>query len=85
MNPNISIYRQLNLKLLVQVKLSLSLLHWANMSNISLTIRNIHCNYPFLKLYMLEWMQKGKYKIRILRIQGLRGSALSAYIHRGIL
>ena len=57
MNPNISIYRQLNLKLLVQVELSLSLLHWANMSNISLTIRNIYCNYPFLKLYMLMYIK----------------------------
>ena len=45
-------------------------------------ISNAMC---YTMLYMLEWMQKGKYKIRILRTQGLRGSALSAYIHRGIL
>ena len=57
MNPNINIYRRLNLKLLVQVGLNLGLLHWANMSNISLTIRNIYCNYPFLKLYMLMYIK----------------------------
>ena len=32
-----SIHRRLNPKLLVQVGVSLDLLHWANMSNISLT------------------------------------------------
>ena len=37
MNYNMSIYRRLNPKLLVQVKVGLSLLHWANMSNISQT------------------------------------------------
>ena len=37
MNPNISIYRRLNPTLLVQVEVSLGLLHWANISNISLT------------------------------------------------
>ena len=37
MNPNMSIYRRLNPKLLVQARVSLGLLHWANMSNISLT------------------------------------------------
>ena len=37
MNPNISIYRRLNPRLLVQVGMGLGLLHWANMSNISLT------------------------------------------------
>ena len=37
MNPNISIYRQLNPRLLVQAGVGLDLLHWANMSNISLT------------------------------------------------
>ena len=38
MNPNMSIYRQLNPRLLVQVGVGLDLLHWANMSNIFLTI-----------------------------------------------
>ena len=38
MNPNKSIYKRLNPKLLVQVGVGLDLLHWANMSNISLTI-----------------------------------------------
>ena len=38
MNPNMSIYRRLNLRLLIQVGVGLSLLHWANMSNISLTL-----------------------------------------------
>ena len=37
MNPNMSIYKQLNLRLLVQAKAGLGLLHRANMSNISLT------------------------------------------------
>ena len=37
MNPNMSIYRRLNPRLLVQVGVGLGLLHWANMSNISLT------------------------------------------------
>ena len=37
MNPNMSIYKRLNPRLLVQVGLGLGLLHWANMSNISLT------------------------------------------------
>ena len=37
MNHNMSIYKRLNLKLLVQVGVSLYLLHWANMFNISLT------------------------------------------------
>ena len=32
MNPNISIYKRLNLGLLVQVGLGLGLLHWANIS-----------------------------------------------------
>ena len=33
-----SIYKQLNPRLLVQVGMGLGLLHWANMSNISLTL-----------------------------------------------
>ena len=37
MNPNMSIYRRPNPRLLVQVKVGLGLLHWVNMSNISLT------------------------------------------------
>ena len=37
MNPNMSIYRQLNPRLLVQAIAGLGLLHWANISNISLT------------------------------------------------
>ena len=37
MNPNMSIYKRLNPKLLVQVGVGLSLLHWVNMSNIFLT------------------------------------------------
>ena len=36
MNPNMSIYMRLNPRLLVQVGVSLDLLHWVNMSNISL-------------------------------------------------
>ena len=38
MNSNISIYRQLNPRLLIQARVGLSLLHWANMFNISLTL-----------------------------------------------
>ena len=37
MNHNMRIYRRLNPKLLVQVEVGLGQLHWANMSNISLT------------------------------------------------
>ena len=33
-----SIYRQLNPKLLIQAEVTLSLLHWTNMSNISLIV-----------------------------------------------
>ena len=40
MSHNMSLYRRLNLRQLVQVVVSLNLLHWANMSNISLTSNN---------------------------------------------
>ena len=40
MNHNMSLYRRLNLRQLVQVGVSLNILHWANMSNISLTSNN---------------------------------------------
>ena len=36
MSHNMSIYRRLNPRLLVQAGLDLGLLHWANMSNIDL-------------------------------------------------
>ena len=38
MNPNMSIYRQLNPRPLVQDRVGLGLLHWANTTNISLTV-----------------------------------------------
>ena len=38
MNPNMSIYTRLNPRLLVQVGVGLGFLHWAYMSNISLTL-----------------------------------------------
>ena len=41
MNPDMSIYRRLNPRLLVQAGVSLGLLHWANMSNISITYLNV--------------------------------------------
>ena len=44
-------------------------------------ISNVMC---YIMLCMLEWMRKGKYRIRTPRTQGLRGSALMAYIHGGI-
>ena len=44
MNPNMSIYRRLNPKLLVQARMGLDLLHWANMSNIS----NMNPKYKLL-------------------------------------
>ena len=47
MNPNMSIYRWLNPKLLVQVGVVLGLLHWANMFNISLK--------PSFKLKVEAW------------------------------
>ena len=49
MNPNMCIYRRLNSRLLVQVGVGLGLLHWANMSNISLT-KIKHINLFRLKL-----------------------------------
>ena len=39
----------------------------------------------YTMLYMLEWMRKKKHKIRTPWTRELRGSALSAYIHEGIL
>ena len=44
MNPNMSIYRRLNPKLLVQARMGLGLLHWANMFNIS----NMNPKYKLL-------------------------------------
>ena len=38
----------------------------------------------YTMLCMLEWMRKRKYRRGILRTRGLRGSALTAYIHGGI-
>ena len=38
MSHNMSIYRRLNPRLLVQAGLDLGLLHWTNMSNISLIV-----------------------------------------------
>ena len=52
------------------------------MLNIIITISNGMC---YTMLYMLEWMRKKKHKIRIPWTRELRGSALSAYIHEGIL
>ena len=48
MSHNMSIYRRLNPRLLVQVGLSLDLLYWANMSNIYIYISNTFqaaCNH----------------------------------------
>ena len=44
MNPNMSIYKRLNPILLVQARMGLDLLHWANMSNIS----NMNPKYKLL-------------------------------------
>ena len=43
-----------------------------------LNISNAMC---YTMLCMLEWMRKGEHRIGILRTRGLRGSALTAYIH----
>ena len=45
---------------------------------------NILVAMCYTMLYMLEWMWKGKHRIRTSRTQGLRGLALLAYIHGGI-
>ena len=37
MNPNMNIYKRLNLRLLIQVRVGFDLLYYNNMSNISLT------------------------------------------------
>ena len=52
------------------------------MLNIIIIINNVMC---YTMLYMLEWMRKGKHRIGTSRTRGLRGLALSAYIHGGIL
>ena len=44
-------------------------------------ISNAMC---YTMLCMLERMRKGKHRIGTPRTQGLRGSALTAYIHEGI-
>ena len=44
MNPNMSIYRQLNFRLLVQVGLGLGLLHWANICLIYISNNNNNNN-----------------------------------------
>ena len=51
------------------------------LSVLNIIISNAMC---YAMLSMLEWMRKGKYRIGTPRIQGLRGSALTAYIHGGI-
>ena len=59
MSHNMSIYRRLNPRLLVQTGLGLSLLHWANMSNISLTqttaLQQSWKTYPKFAFYILAW------------------------------
>ena len=52
------------------------------LSVLNIIISNAMC---YTMLSMLEWMRKGKYRIGTPRIQGLRGSALTAYIHGEIL
>ena len=49
---------------------------------LNIIISNAMC---YTMLCMLEWMWKGKYRIGTPRTQGLHGSALTAYIHGGIL
>ena len=49
--------------------------------NINNIINNRMC---YTMLCMLELMRKEKHRIGTLRTRGLRGSALSAYIHGGI-
>ena len=53
---------------------------WLSLLNINI-ISNAMC---YTMLIMLEWMRKGKHRVGILRIRGLRGSALTVYIHGGI-
>ena len=48
------------------------------MLNVNIIISSAMC---YTMLYMLEWMRKGKHRIGTLRTQGLRGSALTTYIH----
>ena len=79
MNYNMSIYRRLNPKLLVQVKVGLSLLHWANMSNISLTF--------LLSLYlsiMYGPVSKNKIKTysQIFTLKSIKIISSDIYIYR---
>ena len=89
MSHNMSIYRRLNPRLLVQAGLGLGLLYWANIcliyiSNMLNKIINISNAMYYTMLCMLEWMRKGKHRIGTPRTRGLHGSALTAYIHEGI-
>ena len=54
MNPNMKIYRRQNLRLLIQVGVGLGVLHWANMSNISLTHLNLALNFKSINLKCLD-------------------------------
>ena len=45
---------------------------------------NISNEMWYTMLCMLEWMRKRKHRIGALWTRGLRGSALTAYIHGGI-
>ena len=49
--------------------------------NVNNIISNMMC---YTMLCMLEWMRKRKHRIGTFRTRGLRDSALTAYIHRGI-
>ena len=60
MSHNMSIYRRLNPRLLVQVRMGLGLLHWANMSNISLT----KLNTLLIKLPIVQSREKFGDEIR---------------------
>ena len=47
-------------------------------------VLNISNGMCYTMLCMLEWMRKEKHRIGTLWTRGLRGSALTAYIHGGI-
>ena len=60
MNSNMSIYRRLNPRLLVQVGLSLDLLYWANISNIYISLTHFRQHvimrtwHPMFSVYQLQ-------------------------------
>ena len=59
-------------------------LAFAERPSFPFSVLNISNGMCYTMLCMLEWMRKRKHRIGTLWTRGLRGSALTAYIHGGI-